>query len=523
MKHCFVIGALFVAVLGCRVEVPRDPETLIQHLSAEPDTLNPITATDVYASRINSLLFDSLVERNNETLEFEAELAKRWTVSADQKTFTFYLRPGLKWHDGKPVSVDDIIFSFEKIMDPMVAAPNLRAYYQQIESVREVAPGVVSFRFKEPYFMALNFAGGIPIIPKHLYEGELDFNRAAQGRAPIGNGPYRFVSWETGRGIFLERNEDYWGEKPAIKRIEYRIISEDAVALQSLKKGDLDMAGMRPIQWVMQTKSEKFNQQFAKYKYYTPGYSFIGWNLRRPYFQDARVRQALTHLVDRESILKTLSFGLGKVVTGPFYTEGQDYNRDVRAWGYDPSQAKKLLDEAAWVDQDGDGIREQGGVSLDFEFLIPSGRRFAEQLATILKEDFRKAGIKMTIRKLEWALFTQKLNDRSFDAVTLGWSFGFEQDPYQVWHSSQAERGSNFVGYADAKSDQWIEQGRITYDPEARAALYHKLHARIHELQPYTFLFASPALVAVNRRFKNVQVYPVGLDILEWAPGEEAL
>jgi peptide/nickel transport system substrate-binding protein len=490
-------------------------------LSAEPDTLNPITSTDVYASRINSFLFDSLIERNNETLAFEPKLAERWEISDDKKFFTFYLRKGVKWHDGTPVTIEDIIYSFNRIMDPKVASPHLRVYYQEIESVTKVAPGIVRFKYKRPYFMALNFCGGIPILPRHLYELSEDFNRSPQSRAPVGNGPYRFVHWKTGRSIRLERNPDYWGEKPAIKDLEFRIVAEDTVTLQILKKGRLDFAGLRPIQWVKQTNSKKFNQKFEKYKYYTPGYSFIGWNLRRPYFKDKKVRRALTHLINRKAILETISFGLGKVVTGPFYTEGIEYDRTVKPLPYDPERAYQLLREAGWVDNDGDGVRERDGVPFAFEFLIPSGRRFTEQLSTIIKEDFRKAGIEVTIQKLEWALFTLKLNDRSFDAVTLGWSFGFEQDPYQVWHSSQVERGSNFVGFADENADRWIDQGRVTFDREKRAKLYHKLHRLIHEEQPYTFLFASPALVALNRRFENVKVYPIGLDPLEWTVSEE--
>ncbi len=515
----FLTSGIFSS--ACNFQVPTDPKVLVWHLSAEPDTLNPITATDVYASRINTFLFDSLIERNNETLAFEPKLAERWEISADKLDFTFYLRKGIKWHDGTPVTVEDIKYSFDRIMDPKVDAPHMRVYYQEIESVTKVAPGVVRFRYKRPYFMALNFCGGIPILPSHLFSKDENFNQSPLGRDPVGNGPYRFVHWKTGRSIRIERNPDYWGPKPEISNIEFRIVGEDTVSLQMLKKGQLDLAGMRPIQWVMQTNSKKFARKFEKYKYYTPGYTFIAWNMRRPYFKDARVRRALTQLINRKAILEKLSFGLGKVVTGPFYTEGIDYDKTVKPLAYEPEQSYKLLSEAGWEDKDNDGVREKDGVPFAFEFLIPSGRRFTEQLSTIVKEDFRKAGIDVTIHKLEWALFTQKLNDRSFDAVTLGWSFGYEQDPYQVWHSSQAERGSNFVGFEDKEADEWIEKGRVTFDREVRAGLYHKLHRKIHELQPYTFLFASPSLVALNRRFQNVKVYPIGLDPLEWTLKEE--
>lgn len=514
-SRLLLIACAPLCLVACEYQVPKDPEVLLWHLGAEPDTLNQLLATDAYASRINDFLFDTLLRRNNETLAFEPKMAERWELSEDQKTFTFYLRPHLRWHDGRPVTVEDIIYTFERIMDPTVNAPHLRVYYQEIDRVEKVRPGVLRFIMKRPYFLALSFCGGVPILPKHLYEGQ-DFNRHPLNRAPIGNGPYRFVRWETGKSIELERNPDYWGEKPKIRKIKFDIIAEDTVALQVLKKGGLDLAGLRPIQWVRQTGSEKFARHFEKYPFYTPGYSFIGWNLRRPYFSDRRVRRALTHLVNRKDIIEKLSFGLGKVVTGPFYVDGPDYDPTIQPLAYDPTRAAELLREAGWEDRNGDGIREKDGRDFSFEFLIPSGRRFHEQLATIIKEDFRKAGIVVEIQRLEWALFTQKLNDHTFDAVTLGWSFGYEQDPYQVWHGSQAERGSNFVGFANREADQLIEAGRITFNNEERQRLYHQLHQIIHEEQPYTFLFASPSLIALDRRFKNVTVYPAGIDPLEW-------
>jgi peptide/nickel transport system substrate-binding protein len=511
-----IVSLLCLVFFSCHTHIEHDPSVLTWHMSSEPDTLNPLLATDVYASVINSFLYDSLIERNNETLQFEPKMAERWKISSDKKEFTFYLRKGLRWHDGKPVTVDDIIYSYDLIMNPKLETARLRVYYQEIEKVEKISDLVVRFTYKRPYFLALSFCGGIPILPKHLYEDGSPFNQHPQSRAPIGNGPYRFVEWQTNRYVHLQRNEDYWGKKPAIKTIEFKIIPDDTVALQVLKKGQLDRAGLSPLQWVRQSNSKKFLSRFTKYQYITPGYTFIAWNLRRPYFQDRRVRQALTHFVNRKDILERINYGLGKIVTGPFYSEGPDYNNQVKELDYDPDRGHQLLKEAGWSDHDGDGLLDKDGVKLSFEFLIPSGRRFYEQLSTILKEDLRKAGIEITIRRLEWALFTQKLNDRTFDAVTLGWSFGYEQDPYQVWHSSQSKQGSNFVGFNNKEVDQLIERGRKTYDNLTRNGYYHRIHSIIHEEQPYTFLFASPALVALNQRFKNVKVYPIGLDPLEW-------
>ncbi len=519
--------SLLVLLTACAYRAPADPETLVWHLGAEPDTLNPVTSTDAYASRIDSFLYDSLIERDNRTLDWKPKMADSWEVSSDKRRFTFHLREGIRWHDGQPVTVDDIIYSFQRIMDPQVDAPHLRVYYQDIESVEKAGERDVVFTYRRPYFMALEFCGTVPIIPKHLFDNGEDFNRHSQNRAPIGNGPYRFVKWETGKTIMLERNEDYWGQvihrMPTIRRIRFEVIAEDTVALQILKKGGLDFAGLRPIQWVRQTASEKFNKKFAKYPFDSPGYSFIAWNMRKPQFSDARVRRAMTMLVNREAILQKLNFGLGRIVTGPFYFASKDYNNGIKPLSYDPAGAKALLREAGWTDHDGDGWLDRDGVPFRFEFLIPSGRRFAERLGSILKEDLRKMGIDMEIRQLEWALFIKNLDDRRFDAVTLGWVFGVEQDPYQVWHSSQADKGSNFVGFADAEADRLILEGRAEFDRDKRAALYQKLHQIVDRVQPYTFLYSSPYLVTLDRRFENVQIYPAGMDPLEWRVNRDSL
>ena len=308
-----------------------------------------------------------------------------------------------------------------------------------------------------------------------------------------------------------------------MKKIRFEFIADDTVALQVLKKGELDLAGLRPIQWVRQSQSARFNRRFNKYQYYTPSYSYIGWNQKRPWFSDRRVRRALAMLTNRPAILEKLNYGLGKIVSGPFYFESKDYDGSIEPVPYDPDQARRLLREAGWEDHDRDGVLDKDGVPFRFEFLISSGRRFAERLADILKEDLQKAGIRMEIRKVEWALFTKYLDERNFDAVTLGWSIGLEQDPYQLWHSSQIERGSNFVGFDNAEADRIIEEARPEFDRGRRAALYRRLHRIVHEEQPYTFLFASPNLVALHQRFENVVVYPTGVDPLEWRISREVL
>lgn len=495
---------------------PTDGDWLIHHLGAEPATLNPITATDAYASRINDYIYESLVKRDERSMELVPQLAESWEVSEDHLTYVFQLKRNVTWQDGKPFTARDVLFSYERIMDPKVDAPHLRNYYQDIEALEMLDDFTVRYRYRIPYYRALDFCGGIPIVPAHLFQEADNFNRHPIGRQPMGTGPYRLVRWDTGKEIVLVRNENYWGLKPHLLQHVFKVITEPTAALHVLKQGGLDMMSLRPIQWARQTQSRRFEQDFQKLKYYLPSYSYIGWNSRRPFFSDKRVRRAMTLLMDRETFLKKILLGFGTVISGPFYVNSPDYDKSIPLYPYDPREALALLKEAGWEDRDGDGLLDKDGQPFVFEFLLSAGSRTGEQIATVLQENLKAVGIRMRIRNLEWAVFIQRIDNRDFDACTLAWSMGWDSDPFQIWHSSQAEKGSNFVGFENEEADRLIETARQEFDPEKRRALYHRFHAIVHEEEPYTFLFTTEALVALSRRFENVNVYPMGLAPREW-------
>jgi peptide/nickel transport system substrate-binding protein len=487
-------------------------------MGAEPATLNAILASDASASEVNQYLFDTLIERDRDTLEFIPKIAYKWEISEDKKTYTFYMRKDVRWHDGMPVTADDVIYSFKLIKDPKIDAPFIKVYYQDIESIKKLDRFTVQFKASKIYFMALSMCGGLTILPKHILEKEPDFEHSSFSRAPIGNGPYKFKAWETNKRITLERFETYWDKKPAIKTIDFKIIGDESVALQSLKKGEIDVMGLRPIQWVRQTSSPKFNSQFSKFKYPSPGYSYVGWNNKSPFFSDKRVRLAMTQLIDRKKINEKINFGLNLIVTGPFFPDSNQYNQDVLPLPYDQGKARALLTEAGWQDSDGDGWLDKNGKKFEFTFLYPSESKFSERFSTILREELNKTGIKMNIVRMEWAAFLNRIEKKDFDATALGWSTSFEGDPYQIWHSSQAKmvRGSNSISFINAQADLFIEEARIEFDEDKRNGFYWRLHALIDSEQPYTFMYASPALVVVSKRFANVRVHKAGLNMLEW-------
>ena len=503
---------------ACSNLVPaKDPYTIYIHMGAEPGTLNPITATDAYSHSINLRIYETLVDRDYDTLEVIPQLAERWVVSSDRLTFRFYLKKGVLWSDGKEFTADDVVYSYRMIKDPKVACAQLKVYYVDIKSCRKIDRYTVEFVYSRPYYLALIFCGGMPIVPKHVFDNGTDFNTHPNNRLPIGTGPFRFHSWSTGKNITLVANERYRGKKPEIRRVVYKFISEPSVALQMLKKGDLDVMGVREIEWVRQTNSKKFNENFYKLKYYLSSFSYIGWNENRAFFRDTKVRLAMTHLINRKEILDKLLFGLGEVVTGPFYIFGDSYNKKLKPWPYDPARAKQLLKEAGWEDHDGDGILDNDGKKFSFTFTISSGSKFAERLTSILKEDFSKVGIEMDINRYEWAVFLDKIQSRNFDATSLGWSDpDFQDDPYQIWHSSQIKGGSNYIGFSNREADAIIEKARQEFDVGKRVKMYHRFHEILHNEQPYTFLYTTPALAVVSRRFDNVKVHKKGMNFVEW-------
>lgn len=519
MKSLFGIYILFALMFAaCSAPQRIAPDKVRVHLGAEPATLNPITGTDAYTSEINSYLFESLLDRDRDSLEFIPKVAHHWEISDDKKTYTFYMRKDVLWHDGKPLTADDVVFSFETIMDPKTNAPHMKVYYQDIESVKKLDDYTVQFRYKEVYFMALSFCGGMPILPKHIVSQYKDFEGSPYSRHPIGNGPYKFKSWATNSKIILERNEQYWDKKPEIRVIEFKIIPDPSIGLQVLKKGELDVFTLSSIQWAKQTSSEKFTKNFTKLAYASPGYSYIGWNNSHPIFSDTKVRVAMTHLINRKKINEKLDFGLGLIVTGPFFPFSKQYNKDVLPEPYDVKKAKAILKEAGWEDHDHNGWLDKDGKTFKFDFLFPSASKASERIATIMKEELKNVGIQMTITRMEWAAFLDRLNQRKFDATMLGWSTGFESDPYQVWDMSTLDKpnSSNFISYKSERASQIIRKARVEFDEDKRNQMYGQFHKLLSDEQPYTFMFNKPSLVVVSRRFDGVKIHKAGLNLLEW-------
>jgi peptide/nickel transport system substrate-binding protein len=303
----------------------------------------------------------------------------------------------------------------------------------------------------------------------------------------------------------------------------FRVVNNTDAALVTLKAGDLDMMGLDPLQHLRQTASRKFTDNYAKLIFYSPSYTYIGWNNDSPIFGDVRVRRAMTMLTDREAMVKTILFDLGTVIDSPIYRFRPEYDEQLVPLAYDPEAAEALLDTAGWIDSDGDGVRDKvidgKRVPFEFEIKINSGNEVRKSVALTLQDSLKKHGIRVKIREIDWTIFLDDVQNRRFDAVVLGWAMSVnEPDAYQVWHSSQiANGGSNFIGYRNARVDALLTTYRREFDPKKRIALYKEFQEILNREQPYTFLFTRKSVLAYQRRFQDVQALPIGgVDVNRW-------
>ncbi len=485
---------------------------LVQQISADPDSLNPVILTDSTAQVIASQVFDGLLNMNNYTLKLEPSLAIAWEISPDQLSYTFHLRPGVTWQDGAPLTADDVKYTFDRILDPKVDDAPIRSYFTTLKSCEVVDPMTVRFVTTERYFKMLEMLGTQPIIPKHLLENVADFNNAPFNRAPVGTGPYKFVRWDTGSQVVLELNDHYWGTpNHYLDRIVYRIIQEPYVAASLLKKGELDlMDAVQPLQWTRELEHSSSMSRLTRAVYDYPAYSYLGFNLRNPKFQDVRVRHAIDLLIPRDQILSQLYLNqYAKPTEGYDPPASPNYNRDIPITPYDPALAASLLRQAGWRLDAGDGLLHRDGKALSFTVLYPAGSTSAEKLLEITQESMRQAGVELKLQRLEWVQLLAKLDDWDFEMAQGGWALDINGDPSQLWSSEQAKqkKSSNFIGYANPVADQLIAAGRLEYDDAKRAAIYRQLQRVIHEDYPVCFLFNPRMIMLRSNRFQNVNLF----------------
>lgn len=471
--------------------------------SSEPDTLNPISSQDVYGQEVQDLVMDGLMVLNLDTYQIEPGLAERYEISKDGMTYTFYLRKDAKFHDGKPLTAEDVKFSFDVVHDPAYKAVHRKPYYETISKVEVVDPHTVRIVTKEKYFKNIDVmtsVGFTAIVPKHAYGDP----KKKMNKEIVGSGPYKLESYNKGKNLTFVRNKEWWGNNlPHLKgkynfeKILVRFVKEEGLAIEMLKKGQLDFYQMTSEAFMKKTEGAPFGTTVIKKKVEnsdpTRGYGFVGWNFKNKLFQDRDVRIALAHLMNREEMIKKFQYGLSLPATGPWHQANPHADPTVKPIPFDVNKANALLKKAGWTDSDKNGVLEKtiDGQKKEFRFTLLYANPDVSKYFTLYKEDLKKAGIDMELKMLEWNTFTKSLDEQKFDAVALGWGGGsVESDPKQIWHSGSSKAGgSNFISYSNPEVDKLIEVARQEMDAKKRSEMWKKIYKMIAEDAPYVFMF----------------------------------
>ncbi|MEQ8189948.1 MAG: ABC transporter substrate-binding protein [Candidatus Eremiobacterota bacterium] len=517
---------------------------IVRYYGIDPKGLNPLTVNDGnLAECIKNYCQESFASNHRENpLLWKPALAERIEITDDYKEYTIYLRKDVKWHNpavdlSNPrynwlkgehyVTAKDVKFTIDLILNPLVECDAKRNYYKDLEYCKVIDDYTVIFKWKKKLYNSLNFTLGFAPIPEFIYGYDEDgrayskenvglkFNEHWYNMKFIGCGPYEFISYTPRVSIKLARNEDYYGEKPAIKGIEWLIYGDTVQNVLKMKSKELDFVGLNSTQYREEilngkTDSPFKNGQINHQKYLASSYSYIGWNEDNYLFSDKKVRQAMSYAFNGKDILATVFLGLGELTTGPFFIGSPAYDKSVEPYTFNLDKARKLLSEAGWKDIDEDGILENDiqGETKEFVFTLLAFGRSPEWEYTceLYKEDLLKIGVEMNIEILDWEVMQKKMEDREFDAYTGSWTLPWEQDPYQIWHSSQADvpKSSNRVGFRNKEADKLIEELKATFDMDKRINIYHKIHKIIHEEAPYTFFCSQMAVYTWQDYVKRV-------------------
>jgi ABC-type transport system substrate-binding protein len=522
----------------------------------DPKGFNPLfESSAIVEERIFVYVRSRLAERNGWTDPdtYYGTLAVRVEITDDSKEFTAYLRPGVKWHPAAGVNLDDpkyawlrgdhevtahdFVFTLDLITNPQVQAGRWKQFYAGLERYQAIDDRTLVMRWKRKEYTNVTATVELWATPRFLYaydEQGKPFPKETLGlrvnehfynnKGFVGAGPYRMASYEPGSKIVLERNESYFGQKPAIKELVYPIYSDAKQTLLKLRAHELGDGELMPGQYREEIHGPEktgkkpqdspfFDGRIECRKVPRLAYSYFGWNAARPLLSDKRVRRAMTHALDRQRIIDNVWAGLGTVVTSPFAPGSPNADPAIQPIPFDLGAARKLLAEAGFTDTDGDGLVDKelhagdGKRSpFEFRFTFPTGQKEVETTIKIFADDLLKIGVRATLEPLEWSAYVKRLEERQFDASAGAWSTPWLTDLYQAWHSSQVDepKGSNAVGFRNAQADDIIEKLRVEFDKDARIRLFRAFHRIVDDEQPYTFVMRRTKVHCAWSNVKNV-------------------
>ncbi|HEV8263719.1 MAG TPA: peptide ABC transporter substrate-binding protein [Gemmatimonadales bacterium] len=523
-RFIWLVPLFIVGLTGCerRGACAGACGTLVFVTPNEPDILLPPVSHQVGTRDIGDQVFLKLADIGLSTNtvgdgDFQPQIAARWEWEAPL-TLVFHLDSRARWHDGRPVTAADVAFTFDAYGDPVLAS-SFRSALRRIASVTARDSATAVFQFRERYGeMFYDAVYHMRILPAHLLRGvpREQWKTAPFGRQPVGNGPYRFVSWRAGESLELGADSTFFLGRPGIARLIWRFTPDLQVAVNQLVAGEGD--ALEYLGTPDNVSRARAAPHLTIYPYRGSTYGYLGFNLAasgdptrpHPVLGDRDVRRALTMAIDRARLLSSVFGDLAKVPPGPVPQIWSIWDAGIRQLPHDTAQAAQLLAARGWRDSDGDGIRDRAGQRLSFRLLVPSTSGVRKQYARLLQEQLRAVGVQMEILEVEPSVVQERLAAGRFDAAMFGWS----ADPtpsssvVELW-TRAGFGGQNSIRYANPAFDRLVAQatGADATSDQARAAWRAAIET-LNDDAPAIFLFAPDNVAAVHARVDNVRVRP---------------
>ena len=476
--------------------------TLIEGGTADVRTFNPILSSDTTSGLLIGLIYDALVDIDPDTLQPVPNLATKWDVSMDGKTYTFTLKPNVKWHDGSPFTADDVKFSYDSYMNGETGTQRAGVLNQRIASVDVKDPLTVVFTLKDVVapFLTDNM---YRLISKKAFAAvpPKEFRTAPPSLTPVGTGPFKFKNYKQGDSVTLVGNPDYHRGATALDSYIYKFVKDSTVLLQQLKTGEVDYGSVTPDNYEESKKQPNLN--VVTYDGFN--FTYYGYNLDRPVVSDVKVRQALLYALDRPTMVKQIKYGLSTVGVGTMPVASWAYQPDkiTMKYEYDTKKAMQLLDDAGWK-PGADGIRMKDGKRLAFDLWSYSGQKINDQYMLVMQESWKAVGADMQIKTEEFSVFVDRITKSfDFDICILGFSWGVDPDQTAMWDSKQHTTGFNSFDYKNPMVDMLLDQGTHTLDQAKRKAIYTDMQNVLLADLPAVVMDFGKGIYGVNKRVGN--------------------
>lgn len=521
-----LVFLMALVIAGCggddeRTETPSGPVpggTAVVALAADPDVLNPLIHESKIAAMIYDVLHDGLTEID-ENLEYRPRIAESWTVAPDGLSITYHLRPW-NWSDGAPLTSRDVVFSFGLYKNPAVASPR-QGFYEDVQDAVALDEATVRYDLARPLPDVLERTWH-HILPAHLLEGldaekirEWDFNHL-----PMSSGEFVMEEWNHNRSISVVRNERYPGTRALLDRVVFRVLPEEGSRLVALETGEVDLVeGIPPDA----ARRLEMNEDVVIETTGSRRYYYLQWNCRRPWFEDAPTRRALSLAVDRGRMIATLLPGFATPAIGPLPPVVWNHHATMEPDPYDPDRARMILAEAGWEDTDGDGILEREGRPFAIEILTKQGDPVRENGAVMLRTFLGDVGVEVRIRAMELAAGLELIREGRFDAYLGRLNANLYGDPRGSVHSSAVEE-FNTGRYANTAVDSLVDLALSIVDRDTARPLWFEVQELLVEDPPAAYLFYPSNLVGTSARIRDVEPHmlsPIN-NLKEWwiAPGD---